>query len=137
MYKYILIFLATVGLFIAGYFTANKIKGTQYDKQIQTIEADRAKLTQEQAMLKQQYTLLEEKAAVKDQEVEQLHALISANNKGLEIQANKISEATRSYESEISTINTNTDNLQRCLRLCATRAELGFKCSANFCDRYK
>ncbi|HNC56664.1 MAG TPA: hypothetical protein PLP33_14535 [Leptospiraceae bacterium] len=138
--KYLIFIIIIVIAFGAGYFLHSGIADRDtglVQRQLQEKDSQLKELTSQSEKIKAELKIKDEQAAVKEIEVAQLQTLITANNKNLIDEQEKIKKASEEYEKEIAGINNPIDNFARCNRLCSTRASLGYPCKPNFCLQYK
>lgn len=140
MIKYIIIGLLIAASFVGGFFvnrTWDSAGNSQLTQQIQVIQTEKDKIDAERSVLRDEIRKKDELAAVKELEVAQLHSLISAKTQGLSDEQAKITEAISKYQAELADINNPVSTIDRCIRLCKNRSELGYPCTIDFCNQYQ
>lgn len=140
MKKYTLIALAILVVFGLGYFFAYSTKfseNVELKKQLSEIQTQKTSIDAEKDKLKEQIKVKEIEAEMKEVEISGLQSRITANGKNLANERQKVQKAIESYQQELANIAVPTDNYSRCLRLCESRASLGYSCSDKFCEQYK
>lgn len=140
MKRYIFIGLAIIAIFGVGYFFAYSTRfseNAELQKQLSEIQGQKTSIDAEKDKLKEQIKVKELEAEMKEVEISDLQSKIAANGKNLANERQKVQKAIESYQQELANIAVPTDNYSRCLRLCESRASLGYPCSSQLCDQYK
>lgn len=140
MRKIIIYVVIGAAIFSAGFFLS---KGFNYsdkkilESQVEKLQETRDTIDKEKEKLKSDLQKKEESVALKDNEILKLQDKVSYNEKIINKEKQKTNEIKEAYDKEIVNISSDTDNFNRCLRLCSSRAELGYPCATDFCSQFK
>jgi septal ring factor EnvC (AmiA/AmiB activator) len=140
MRKIIIYALIGAAIFSVGFFLS---KGLSYsnkkilESQVEKLQETRDTIDKEKEKLKLDLQKKEESVELKNNEILKLQDRVSYNEKIINKEKQKNNEIKEAYDKEIVNISSDIDNFNRCLRLCASRAELGYPCAADFCSQFK
>lgn len=140
MKKYVLVIFAVLLVFGLGYYFAYTTKfseNAELKKQLSEIETQKVSIDLEKEKLKEQIRLKEVEVEIKEVEISDLQSKITANGRNLANERQKVQKAIENYQQELANISIPTDNYSRCIRLCESRASLGYSCSSDFCLQYR
>jgi len=140
MKKYLIIGLLLVASFGAGFLISSfkySSSNALLKESLNNISIEKEKIEKEKTELTSKINSSLESAESKEKEVQELNSILAQNRRNLSNEKQKLQKATETFNQEISNISIPTDNYSRCIRLCSTRAELGFACVPDFCSQFK
>jgi uncharacterized protein (DUF3084 family) len=109
----------------------------KYEKQINSLEENNKKLASENDQLRGERNQSMANAQQAEIERDAMKVELEKYGKAAQGAVKAQEKAAEIYEQDKQNINTDVSNFDRCKSLCGTRAELGYKCAPNFCDRYR
>lgn len=109
----------------------------KYEKHINALEDANKKLESENDQLRGERNQSMANAQQAEIERDAMKVELEKYGKAAQGAVKAQEKAAEIYEQDKQNINTDVSNFDRCKSLCGTRAELGYKCAPNFCDRYR